>query len=83
MDIQCREICDKCGGTGKNALSDEAALAQALEQSRRFPGGVLMPGQFGPRPLETRVRELQTCGYCSGGYNTFWLSLNEVLSRGI
>lgn len=82
MDIQCREICLKCGGTGKNQLSDAAALEQAAKRRQQFPGGVLMPGQYGPPTIEQEARDLQKCGCCDGGYNTFWLSLNEVLSRG-
>lgn len=83
MEIQCREICPKCGGTGKNKLSDLAAWKQAQKERQQFPGGVLMHGQYGPPSVETRARQLQECGYCKNGYNTFWLSLNEAMSRGI
>lgn len=83
MDIKCRQFCDKCGGTGKNALDDLAALRKAVDEQNRYPGGVLMPGALGPRSTEQRARELQKCGYCENGYNEFWLDLNEVLSRGV
>lgn len=81
MEIQCRTVCSKCKGTGKNELSDAEAYKKAQEERQQFPGGILMRGQYGPIPIEVRVRELQQCSHCDDGYNMFWTSLDAVLKE--
>ncbi len=83
MEVQIREVCLKCGGTGKNQLSNHEALVQAIARRNQFPGGVIAPNQICPEPVETEAARLQVCGYCKNGHNTRWISINELLSSGI
>lgn len=57
-------ICLKCGGTGKNGLSEAAAT----ERLKAIPLDSLVGPDF--KVCQThgeRVREMQKCGYCKDG----------------
>ena len=83
MEVYVRDVCLKCGGTGKNQMSDKAAKEEATMTYLKFdPEPKVM--RLNPKPfIKVIARGLQVCGYCKNGYNTRWISLNKLLSSGM
>ena len=76
MEIKVREMCAACSGTGRNKLSDTAAMKKLDEMPL---GGILQHGEFAPPPMEVRLRALQECNFCTDGYIESWVDLKGLV----
>lgn len=77
-EIQIRNSCPACRGTGKNKLTWQ----EAYNQLDKMPLGGFIDNSPAVS-TEMRIQELQRCKACCGGWVYHWVSLNEVLSRGV
>ena len=77
MQVKARTVCLECGGTGKNGLSEAEAETRAMQHNEAVRGMNVM------NPQLKHARDFMRCGYCDGGYNERWISVNELLSLGM